>query len=275
MTPERAVAIRCCGPFLLPFSNLPSPRPRPVFFPFRGDFYAVGIAIIPRTSPRKFSPSRRPVVHMVPRGQNAVCPFLEDGLCSIHDCKPTVCALFPLGRVVVHKTALERGSENNSPEIEFEVKYMLNDIDCGSRKHINTVREWLARFGIPAQDEFFLMWSKLTIKLHAMISELEKRHVSNETLNMFGAQSLLRCIWITIPPTNSFPSFDRQRRNCLRCAREVRRILRLYYRYLATGQVAFSKNREISINKTYDWAIKTLYFSAKRSCLDWHRPIRG
>lgn len=47
----------------------------------------------------------------------------------------------------------------------------------------------------------------------------------------------------------------------------VRRILRLYYRYLATGQVAFSKKREISTQDTYDWAIKTLYFSAKRLSL--------
>ena len=47
----------------------------------------------------------------------------------------------------------------------------------------------------------------------------------------------------------------------------VRRVLRLYYRYLATGQVTFSKNRETSINDTYDWAIKTLYFSAKRFSL--------
>lgn len=129
--------------------------------------------------------SKIPVVHMVPRGKNEVCPFLTDGLCSIHDCKPTVCALFPLGRVVVNKTALERGSENNSTEIEFEVRYMLNDIDCGSRKRVNTVRDWLARFGIPEHDEFFMLWSELTIKLHAMISELEKRHVSNETLNLF------------------------------------------------------------------------------------------
>ena len=57
------------------------------------------------------SASKIPVVHMVPRGQNAVCPFLKDGLCSIHDCKPTVCALFPLGRVVVNAQALESGLE--------------------------------------------------------------------------------------------------------------------------------------------------------------------
>ena len=46
-----------------------------------------------------------------------------------------------------------------------------------------------------------------------------------------------------------------------------RRVLRLYYRYLATGQVAFSKNREVTVNDTYEWAIKTLYFSAKRFSL--------
>ena len=108
-------------------------------------------------------------------------PFLEDGLCSIHDCKPTVCALFPLGRVVLNAEALEKGLEDG----QVEVKYMLNDIDCGSRKQTHTVREWLARFGIPEHDEFFLMWSRLTAMLHRMICELEEHHVPNETLNLF------------------------------------------------------------------------------------------
>ena len=125
------------------------------------------------------SASRIPVIHMVPRGQNEVCPFLEDGLCSIHDCKPTVCALFPLGRVVVNAAALEKGLEDS----QLEVKYILNDIDCGSRKRVNTVRGWLARFGIP--DEFFLLWSTLTIKLRTMICELEEHHVPDEVLNLF------------------------------------------------------------------------------------------
>lgn len=99
------------------------------------------------------SASKIPVVHMVPRGKNEVCPFLADGLCSIHDCKPTVCALFPLGRVAVNAQALESGMENGP----VEVKYMLVDTDCGSRKRVNTVRGWLARFGISEYDEFFLL----------------------------------------------------------------------------------------------------------------------
>lgn len=127
------------------------------------------------------SASKIPVVHMVPRGQNEVCPFLKDGLCSIHGCKPTVCALFPLGRVVVNAETLEKGLEDG----RVEVKYILNDIDCGSRKQRHTVQEWLARFGIPEEDEFFLLWSRLTAMLHRMICELEEHHVSEGTLNMF------------------------------------------------------------------------------------------
>lgn len=127
------------------------------------------------------SASKIPVVHMVPRGQNAVCPFLKDGLCSIHDCKPTVCALFPLGRGVINAETLEGGLADGP----VKVKYMLVDTDCGSRKQVHTVREWLARFGIPEHDEFFLLWSWLTAMLHRMIHELEAHHVSNETLNLF------------------------------------------------------------------------------------------
>ena len=44
----------------------------------------------------------------------------------------------------------------------------------------------------------------------------------------------------------------------------VRRVLRLYYRYLATGQVSFTKNKGITVNDTYDWAIKTLYFFSEK-----------
>ncbi len=127
------------------------------------------------------SASKIPVVHMVPRGKNEVCPFLKDGLCSIHDCKPTVCALFPLGRVVINAETLESGL-SDSP---VKAKYMLVDTNCGSCKRVNTVRDWLARFGIPEEDEFFLLWSRLTAMLHGMIRELEEHHVSNETLNLF------------------------------------------------------------------------------------------
>lgn len=147
------------------------------------------------------------MVHNRPNQQhkNEVCPFLVDGLCSIHDCKPTVCALFLLGWVILNAETLESGV-SDSP---VEVKYMLVDTNCGSCKRVNTVRDWLARFGIPEQDEFFLMWSRLTAMLHRMICELEEHHVSNETLNLFWS-TIFSTLYLDYDTSSEFlPQFQK------------------------------------------------------------------
>ena len=46
-----------------------------------------------------------------------------------------------------------------------------------------------------------------------------------------------------------------------------RTVLKLYYRYLATGQLLSPKARAPSVNPDFDWAIKTFYFSAKKLSL--------
>lgn len=46
-----------------------------------------------------------------------------------------------------------------------------------------------------------------------------------------------------------------------------KRILRLYYRYLATGALIAGKPRERKEHPTFDWAIRTHYFSAKQMSL--------
>lgn len=53
--------------------------------------------------------SRIPLVHMVPIGPQRRCPLLrDDGRCSVHDCKPTACALFPVGRVASIEGVLDK-----------------------------------------------------------------------------------------------------------------------------------------------------------------------
>ena len=44
--------------------------------------------------------SRIPIVRLKPRGSIKRCPLLRDRKCSVHNAKPTVCALFPLGRSI-------------------------------------------------------------------------------------------------------------------------------------------------------------------------------
>ena len=73
------------------------------------------------------------VVHMVPVGLQRRCPLLlPDGRCSVHDRKPTVCALYPLGRVALFQDVKDKDAEITRENIR--VKYIINDYNCGSAK---------------------------------------------------------------------------------------------------------------------------------------------
>ena len=127
--------------------------------------------------------SRIPVVHMVPVGPQRRCPLLlPDGRCSVHDCKPTVCALYPLGRVALFQDVKDKDAEITRENIR--VKYIINDYNCGSAKKRNTVRSWLAQFQIPEEDEFFIRWNVVTVNLSAMVRKLEENNCSEHTLQM-------------------------------------------------------------------------------------------
>lgn len=125
--------------------------------------------------------SHIPVVHMVTRGAQERCPLLlEDGRCSVHDCKPTVCALYPVGRVALFDVSTKELIKKE----HIHIKYIINDISCGSGKRVNTIRDWLARFGIPEEDEFFLLWSAVTANLGTMARKLEEHRCSENTMKL-------------------------------------------------------------------------------------------
>ena len=67
--------------------------------------------------------SHIPIVHLLSNGPKGACPLLENGRCSVHDCKPTVCALFPLGRVIIGE---KFGEPIEDPD-NLQVKYILNE----------------------------------------------------------------------------------------------------------------------------------------------------
>ena len=124
--------------------------------------------------------SRIPIIHLLSNGPKGACPLLANSRCSVHDCKPTVCALFPLGRVAINRTDDQAPGEGEMPAI----KYILNDHSCGSAKTVNTVRSWLAKFGIPEQDEFYLLWNKVRMSLTPAVMKLEEEKVSEPVLEM-------------------------------------------------------------------------------------------
>lgn len=123
--------------------------------------------------------SRIPVVHLLCNGPKGACPLLEGGRCSVHDCKPTACALFPLSRVITgQKIGKLIGDLDN-----FQVKYILNDHSCGSSQKVNTVRSYLNKFGISEHDDFFLLWNKVVMNLAMTIKRLEDINAPTSALN--------------------------------------------------------------------------------------------
>ena len=89
----------------------------------------------------------------------------------IHDAKPAVCAMFPLGRAV--RIDKEDAEKDELPPMKVE--YIINPIDCGDFSETHTVKDWLESFGIPLEDEYFLKWQKTISMLSPRIQELEKK----------------------------------------------------------------------------------------------------
>lgn len=113
--------------------------------------------------------SRIPIVRIKPRGSIKRCPLMKDHKCSVHKAKPTVCAMFPIGRCIKMDAA------NQNAEINVgDIKYIFTDPGCGDDSETHTVREWLGEFGIPLEDEFFLAWNRMISELGAIFHKGEK-----------------------------------------------------------------------------------------------------
>jgi len=100
--------------------------------------------------------SRIPVVRLKPQGNAKRCVFLKSKKCEIHAAKPSVCALFPLGRFMkIDSDTFWEGSIGDAT-----VQYFLqDDVKCGNQSETHTVRDWLAGFDIPTEDAAFIGWN--------------------------------------------------------------------------------------------------------------------
>lgn len=86
------------------------------------------------------SNSHVPIVRLKPKGNVKRCPFLKDRKCVVHDAKPGVCAIYPLGRYMkIDSSEYTQGSIENPI-----VQYLLQPAECGDNSKVHTVREWLS-----------------------------------------------------------------------------------------------------------------------------------
>ena len=112
--------------------------------------------------------SRLPIVRLKPVGKDKRCPMLQGRRCAIHNAKPEVCAMFPIGRCMT----IEKDKKDESDAVS-EIIYINQPISCGDKRATHTVREWLSKFNIPVDDEYFIEWHKVISSMSLDIHELE------------------------------------------------------------------------------------------------------
>lgn len=115
--------------------------------------------------------SRIPIVRLKPEGRHQRCPFLKNNRCRIHDVKPSVCALFPIGRCL----KISQDSETHEDFQVSQIEYIFTDPGCGNAKTQHTVREWFDTFHIPLEDHYFVNWNNVVCKFSQLITDIEEK----------------------------------------------------------------------------------------------------
>ena len=73
------------------------------------------------------------VVRTKPTPPDDTCPFQCGKKCSIHQAKPLICAMYPLGRAY-------------SSDQEGPIYFLRPEINCGKMDQTTTVRQWIGEF---------------------------------------------------------------------------------------------------------------------------------
>ena len=126
-----------------------------------------------------------PIVRLRPEGPQKRCPLLHGKKCLVHEAKPSVCAMFPLGRY------MKFDADNFTPDAvsKASVQYILQPISCGKKMDTHTVREWLSGFNMETEDEAYIKWNMAIShigprlkKMKSMFGEITMELVYRATL---------------------------------------------------------------------------------------------
>lgn len=132
--------------------------------------------------------SRMVIVRILPRGKIRRCPLMRNQKCMVHKVKPSVCALFPIGRAIKAKAG------DTADTMNYEVEYFIQEIHCGAPSEPHTVREWLSDFDYLLDDEFFKKWTMLIRYYGSAIKKILKSE-DEETVNLV-AKCILSVLYL-------------------------------------------------------------------------------
>lgn len=152
--------------------------------------------------------SRIPIVRLKPREPARRCPLLKNRKCMVHNAKPVVCAMFPIGRCMVAENPKEGIGDFSKTRLE----YIFVDPACGDKSETHTVREYLESFGIPAEgDGYFMKWHQTILRMGGIFREVEKA-VSEKVMNTVWTAAFA-AVYLNYETDKDFtPQFDRNTR---------------------------------------------------------------
>lgn len=123
--------------------------------------------------------SHAPVLVLKER-MDGSCSFLRKGRCMVHQDKPAVCALFPLGRY----SDLRDGS----------LHYFMNPRSCQTGKSdgkVWTLQEWLNEFNICETEKLTVAWNRLIGGVSMVTSTMKKEEIKGPLLD-----AMLRALYL-------------------------------------------------------------------------------
>ena len=106
--------------------------------------------------------SRCPIITLQARDPGGACPLLEeDGRCTIQCDKPTVCAIYPLGRYY--------DTENQTYHY-----FTQDDEHCpgSSATKKTTLKEWRENFNLEEADKYAKAWHELFAEIMRLVKDI-------------------------------------------------------------------------------------------------------
>lgn len=116
----------------------------------------------------------------------------------VHDVKPAVCAMFPIGRYL----ALPDNDDFPKNVEEMSVGYVFTNPDCGDATETHTVQEWFRNFNFPLKDDYFFTCTKTQATLCKHLHLLEKSVPGKIMLRIWNA--ILISLYLNYEITEDF-----------------------------------------------------------------------
>ncbi len=158
--------------------------------------------------------SHLPIVALKMQGAEEVCPFLKGRLCGVQEAKPSVCALFPLGRMADPR--------------EGHVRYFIQPVNCGLTDESHTVREWISVLGAEESEVWYKLWSETVYAFCTTLDEIAGHMTPQQEALL--ATSMMVNLYVHYDMDRPF--FEQFEKN----ADKVREILKMCSTYVRLGK---------------------------------------